>query len=95
MGDDVGISSFGRETHKRYTSRLERTTKHTGHPLDSIIFIVVAAIGFIVALAWRDLATVIFDKYIKPEDELRAAVMYAIIVTIASILVIYMLSKIG
>jgi hypothetical protein len=77
------------------TSRFEKVTKHSGSPYDSVIYITIAALGLIVALAWRDAVHAFFVEHFKKNeaDEVKANFIYAIIVTIAMIMIMYALAK--
>lgn len=84
------------DSGKERRSRLQKGTKYTGHPIDTIIILVVTVIIFVVALAWRDLSVRIFNDMIDEENDnvIQAQLIYAIIVSIIAIIVIYVLSKI-
>lgn len=77
------------------SSRLERVTKHTGDPKDTVITIIVAAIILTVALAWRDTIQTAFDKFF-PHDEdgiVLANLIYAVVVTVVCIGLFYLIAK--
>lgn len=78
-----------------FKSRLRSRTKHSGDPRDTLIIITVAALSYIVALAWRDAAETAFDKY-YPDDpfSVKARLIYAAIATIIVIIVIYLLARV-
>lgn len=76
-------------------SRFEKVTKHSGSPPDSLIYITIAALGLIVALAWRDAVHAFFVEHFKKneEDEVKANFIYAIVVTVSMIIIMYALAR--
>lgn len=82
-------------TGNRVDPRIHRLTKHTGNPVDTILILSVSVMAFIVALAWRDLATQAFEEY-YPEDatQLRAQFWYSVIATVTAVVVIFLIARI-
>ena len=83
------------EMQSYHESRLEKRTKYTGDPVDTILILTVSVIGFIVALAWRDAIGEAFDEFF-PETGSRvsAAFAYAILSTIFAIVIILLIAKV-
>ena len=79
----------------KHDPRLHHLTKHTGRPMDTIMILSVSVLAFIVALAWRDTTTQAFEEY-YPDDatQLRAQLIYAVGVTVFTVIVIYLISRI-
>lgn len=77
-------------------SRLEKVTKQSGKFKDSILYIIVIAGGLIVGLAWRDAVHDFFiDKFGKNEEEyVKVNFIYAVVVTVALVIVLYVLAQV-
>ena len=74
--------------------RIRDLTKYTGDPRDSIMILTVTVLVFIVALAWRDTANRAFNEYFPDGVGIvQAQFWYALIATIITIIVIYIMSK--
>ena len=68
--------------------------RHTGDPFDTVSILLVSIITLIVALAWRDFATTVFDSYFPDDQDRRAPLFwYALIATIVAIVVIWCIVK--
>lgn len=94
MDDSAGAN--GTKTIHRHSSRLKSITNYTGKPSDTLIIIASVVVGTITAFAWRDLADEVFEKYYNDDsDVIRKRLIYALISTIAAVLIILVLSKIG
>lgn len=77
-------------------SRLEKVTRHSGKFKDTFLYTFVAAGGLIVALAWRDASQCFFEKYFDKhltKNKPKALFIYAIAVTIALGIALYLLSR--
>lgn len=94
--DDNGGSHSGTPMKHIHNSRLKNITNYTGKPTDTIIIIASVVVGTITAFAWRDLADEIFERYYNDEAHVvRKRLYYAIFTTIAAVLIILVLSKVG
>ncbi len=75
-------------------TRAFRLTKFTDRPTEIVGILVVSAIGFIVALAWRDAATTVFSElFPDTESSITPRIWYAVITTIVAILVIWLVVR--
>jgi len=94
--DDNGGSHSGTPMAHTHSSRLKNITNYTGKPADTLIIITSVVVGTITAFAWRDLADEIFEKYYNDEAHVvRKRLYYAIFTTIAAVIIILFLSKVG
>ena len=53
----------------------------------------VAAFGLVSALAWNEAVKALIDKFIEPGSGVKSKVYYAILVTIVTVIVTYVLGK--
>ena len=54
--------------------------------------LIIGAISFVTALAWRDLAKKIFEINFGKRTSLKKYVLYTMVVTISAIIIVYCLS---
>ena len=75
---------------------LRKISQFTGKPIDTILIIGSLAVGAIAAYAWRDLSDEVFKRYFpEEEDAVKRRLIYAVLVTILAIIIIYIFSKIS
>lgn len=79
---------------KTKKSKSRSLVKYTDNPTEIIAILVVSAIGFIVALAWRDAASTAFEEFFpETESTLTPRIWYAVITTVAAIIIIWLAVK--
>ena len=75
-------------------SRIKKEAEEFKKELESrIITLIVSAFGFVAALAWNDAIKSTIDTFIHPEDVWYYKIINAIIITIISVAIIYLVMK--
>ncbi|MFS8159060.1 MAG: DUF5654 family protein [Candidatus Roizmanbacteria bacterium] len=83
-----------RYNSRHHESRIQHLTSHTGRPSDTLIILSISVLAFIVALAWRSASEQAFiEMFPKDHDKLKTKTLYAITMTVITIIVIYCISK--
>lgn len=59
----------------------------------TIVGVIVSSFTFVIAFAWRDVIQAAFDSFITKGEELRANLIYTVIVTAIGAVAIYFLHK--
>ena len=68
--------------------------KYSDSPTEIVVILIVSAIGFIVALAWRDAATTVFEEvFPETKSTVTPRIWYAVITTVLAIIVIWLAVK--
>ena len=74
--------------------KIKREAKEFRKELENrIITLIVSAFGFVTALAWNDAMTSWINTFIKPGDVWYYKIINAIIITLISAIVIYLIVK--